>query len=197
MQNQILAALAAFAFVSSITPGPNNLMLLASGANFGIRRTMPHMIGVAGGFTLMIAIVGFGLSGLFTAFPIAQTILKAASVAFLVYMAWRLANAGQPKSVEADARPLRLWQAAAFQWINPKAWAMALTALSAYAPDRSLTGVIWVSLVFGMVNLPCIAIWAGLGTQMRRWLSNPRRLRIFNWAMAGLLLATLIPILMH
>lgn len=190
MTFELLAALAAFAFVSSITPGPNNLILMASGANFGVKRTVPHLLGVAGGFTLMIVMIGLGLARLFEAFPASLAVLKAASVAYLLYLAWRLATASAPKpGAVRRARPLRFIEAAAFQWVNPKAWAMALTAIGAYArPENPLLSVLIVALVFGAVNLPSVFVWVSAGVQMRRLLTDPLRLRIFN-ATAGLLLA--------
>ncbi len=210
----LLLALAAFAFVSSITPGPNNLMLMASGANFGVRRTIPHMLGVALGFVLMVALVGIGLVGVFEAYPVSYTLLKVVSVAYLLWLAWRIANSAPPepartaktaktaKTVETvetvetseGGRPMTFVEAALFQWVNPKAWAMALTAVTVYAPSRSLGAILLVACVFGAVNLPSVGSWAVLGRQMRRVLTNRTRLRVFNAAMALLLVASLLPV---
>ena len=196
MEAEILAALAAFAFVSSVTPGPNNLMLLASGANFGIRRTVPHMLGIGIGFMVMIVLVGVGLMGLFDAVPASYTMLKVVAVIYLVWLAWKIATADAPRnSGVAKGRPLTFMQAAAFQWVNPKAWTMALTAITVYAPDRSLAAVLVVALVFGLINLPSVSSWAWLGVQMRRLLTSPGRLQAFNWTMAALLIASLWPVL--
>ncbi len=191
----MLAALFAFAFVSSITPGPNNLMLMASGANFGFRRTVPHMLGVGVGFVFMIVMVGIGLVGLFDLWPPAYDVLKVVSVVYMLWLAWKIANASAPQTDQVNQKPFGFLQAALFQWVNPKAWTMALTAVTVYAPNRNIGAVLWVAAIFGLVNLPSVSSWALLGQGMRRWLSGPRRLRAFNWTMAALLVASLAMVL--
>jgi threonine/homoserine/homoserine lactone efflux protein len=195
MTQDILLALMAFAFVTSVTPGPNNLMLMASGVNFGFRRTVPHMLGVALGFVAMAAVVGLGLAGLFQAEPRAVLALQAGSVAYMLWLAWKIAHAAPPEPGRAGGVPLTFLQAAAFQWLNPKAWAMALTATSVYAPDRSLGAVLLVAAVFGAVNLPSVAVWAAMGQAVARWIATPARLGWFNRGMALLLVASLWPLL--
>lgn len=195
MEYDLLFALVVFAFASSITPGPNNLMLMASGANFGFRRTMPHMLGIGIGFTVMVFLVGVGLIQIFDAFPLSYTILKMVSIVYLLWLAWKVANAAPIGEQDKAGRPMTFLQAAVFQWVNPKAWAMALTAISAYAPDHSLAASLMVAGVFGMINLPSVSTWTILGQQMARWLTNPRRLMAFNWTMAALLVASLYPVL--
>ena len=192
---ETLTALAAFAFVSSITPGPNNLMLMASGANYGFARSLPHMLGIAIGFTLMIVLVGAGLLRLFDAWPASYTVLKVLSVVYMTWLAWKIARAAPAKEAASTGTPMTFLQAAAFQWVNPKAWAMALTALSVYATESTLYAFALVALVFGLVNLPSIAVWTVLGQQMARLLTKPSRLRAFNWTMAALLIASLYPVL--
>ncbi len=197
MTSTILFAFVGFAFVSSITPGPNNMMLLASGANFGLRRSLPHMLGIAIGFTVMIVLVGFGLAGIFEVLPIMHTVLMIGSVIYLLYLSWKIATAAPKLDSGAEAgTPFTFLQAAAFQWVNPKAWMMALSAITLYVnDDQRIVGVLLVALVFGAINLPCITIWAWLGVQVRRYLNTPGRLRLFNWTMAVLLVASLYPIL--
>jgi len=195
MSYEIFTALALFAFVTSVTPGPNNLMLMASGANFGFRRTLPHMLGIGIGFGFMVALIGAGLVQLFDAFPLSYTLLKVFSLAYLLYLAWKIANASAPNGAETTGTPMTFLQAAAFQWVNPKAWTMALTAISAYAPDQTIDAILWVALVFAAINLPAVSSWTVLGQQMRCFLTNTTRLRAFNWTMAGLLLVSLLPIL--
>ncbi|WP_158771409.1 LysE family translocator [Paraglaciecola sp. L1A13] len=195
MTFEILSALILFAFVSSITPGPNNLMLMASGANYGVKRTLPHMLGVASGFTLMVVLVGLGIMQLFDMFPITYHILKIVSVSYLLYLAYKIAtssNASKDKS--ADAKPMTFLQAVMFQWVNPKAWTMALTAISVYAPSKSAMAVLMVAGVFGSVNLPCISGWTVLGQKIQSLLTNNKRLRIFNYTMAGLLVTSMYPV---
>jgi threonine/homoserine/homoserine lactone efflux protein len=195
MTLDLLTALAAFAFVSSITPGPNNLMLMASGANFGFRRTIPHMLGVGLGFVFMVMLVGAGLVQVFDAYPTSHTILKVVSVAYLLYLAWKIANTAPIRDGTAAGTPMTFLQAAAFQWVNPKAWTMALTAVTVYTPDTTFRAIGLVALVFGVINLPSVSSWTLLGQQMARVLTNPARLTAFNWIMATLLVASLYPVL--
>jgi threonine/homoserine/homoserine lactone efflux protein len=199
MPVELFIALSAFAFVSSITPGPNNLMLMASGANFGVTRTIPHMLGVGIGFTLMTILVGLGLMRAFEAIPASFAVLKVLSVGYLLYLAWKIAHAAPPAKndpLAANAKPFTFLQAALFQWVNPKAWAMALTAVGAYSQaERPIISVLIVALVFGAINLPSVSLWTVAGAQMRRFLSDPVKLRVFNISAAVLLAATAIPIL--
>ena len=196
MTYDLLIALAVFAFVSSITPGPNNLMLMASGANFGFQRTIPHMLGVAIGFVVMVLLVGAGLVQVFDAYPISHTILKAVSVAYLLFLAWKIATAAPASGGAVAGTPMTFLQAAGFQWVNPKAWTMALTALSVYAPSQSLAAVVVVAGIFGAINLPCIGFWTMLGQQLQRILTSNRRLVAFNLGMALLLVLSLYPVLL-
>lgn len=198
MTQELLLALAGFAFVSSITPGPNNLMLMASGTNFGFARTIPHMLGVGIGFTLMIVLVGGGLAAVFERFPVAHTVLKYVSVAYLLWLAWKIATAPAPGAKggpDAKARPMTFIEAALFQWVNPKAWTMALTAVSAYTVQSSpVVSLLVVAAVFGLINLPCTSSWALMGVQLRRFLDDPVKLRAFNVTAAVLLVASLWPV---
>lgn len=196
MTFEILLGLALFAFVSSITPGPNNLMLMASGANFGYRKTLPHIMGVWIGFTVMIILVGVGIVQVFDAYPQSYQVLKVLSVVYLLYLAWKIANAGPiADSGDRSGKPFSFLQAALFQWVNPKAWSMGLTAISIYSPTQSVQAVLLVAAVFCAFNLPCISLWTVLGQQLQRVLTSPRRLRVFNWTMAALLVASLYPVL--
>lgn len=196
MTPELILALILFAFASSITPGPNNIMLLASGANFGLRRTVPHMLGISGGHALMVALVGLGLLQLFNALPWLKPALTIASAAYLLWLAWKIANAAAPGARDATGRPFSFVQAAAFQWVNPKAWYMAIYAQTNFAPEASgAWGAIAVALVFAVVNLPSVTVWAAMGTKLRRWLDGPGRLRAFNITMAVLLVASLYPML--
>ena len=194
MSFDLIPALAAFAFVSSITPGPNNLMLLASGANFGFQRTIPHMLGIGLGFVVMVLLVGAGLVQVFDTYPISHQILKIGSVLYLLYLAYRIATAAPAKAGQAKGKPMTFLQAAAFQWVNPKAWSMALTAVTVYTPDTTLAAIALVAAVFGAINLPAVSSWTLLGQQMARVLTNRARLAAFNWTMAALLIASLYPV---
>lgn len=195
MTHDLLIALVGFAFASSITPGPNNLMLLASGVNFGLRRTVPHMLGISLGHALMVFLVGLGLAGLFLAEPRLVIVLKLASVAYMLWLAWKIANAAPPREGAPAGRPFTALQAAAFQWVNPKAWAMALTATAVYAQDRSAATMAVVAVVFCAVNLPSVAVWAAMGQALRRLLERPGWRVTFNRTMAALLVLSLWPVL--
>lgn len=191
----ILTALATFAFVSSITPGPNNLMLMASGVNFGFSRTIPHMLGVLIGFGVMFFLVGFGLMQVFDLYPASYTVLKIVSVLYLVYLAWKIATAAGPQDgVTPGGKPLTFLQAALFQWVNPKVWVVALTAITVYSPSRTLGAILLAMLVFVGLTLLSITVWTLLGQQLRKLLTNQLRLRIFNGAMGALLVASLYPV---
>jgi threonine/homoserine/homoserine lactone efflux protein len=194
MTHELLIALLGFAFVTSVTPGPNNMMLLASGVNFGFRRTVPHMLGISIGHSVMVFLVGLGLAGMFKAWPPALVVLKLASVGYMLWLAWKIANAAAPGEGRAAGRPMSFLQAAAFQWVNPKAWAMALGAVAAYVPEPSVVAYALVAGIFACVNLPSVSIWAGTGQAVRHWLEGPGRLRAFNWGMAGLLVLSLWPV---
>ena len=199
MTQELFLGLCGFALVSSITPGPNNLMLMASGTNFGFARTLPHMLGVSIGFVVMTILIGLGLAQIFVRFPIAYTALKVGSVAYLIYLAWKIATAAAPKADAAStAKPFSFLQACLFQWVNPKAWTMALMSVTAYVPaDHPMMGLLIVALVFGAINLPTVALWAFLGMQMRQFLQDPVKLRAFNILAALTLLASLYPVVTH
>jgi len=194
MTPDILTALSVFALVSSITPGPNNLMLMASGANYGFRPTIPHMLGIGLGFMFMLFLVGIGLIGVFDAIPYSYETLKLVSILYLCWLAWRVANAAPPDEETKTGKPFTFLQAAAFQWVNPKAWTMALTAMTLYAPDRSLWAILVVTTVFGLINLPSVSLWTLIGQKMQILLTSRIRLRIFNITMAVLLVGSLIPV---
>ncbi|RUW75614.1 MULTISPECIES: LysE family translocator [unclassified Mesorhizobium] len=197
MPLETFLALLVYAFVTSITPGPNNLMLLASGVNFGIVRTVPHMLGISIGFLVLLLAVGFGLGAVLTAFPVLHTGLKVAGGVYLLYLAWKIAMSRSLSSKgETEARPMRFIDAAAFQWVNPKAWVMAITAMAVYAnAEHPFLSVVLISVAFTIVNLPSVSVWAGFGTALRGFLSDPVRLKWFNIAMGVLLAATLWPML--
>jgi threonine/homoserine/homoserine lactone efflux protein len=199
MTYEILIGLIGFAFASSITPGPNNLMLMASGANYGLRRTVPHMLGISLGHAFMVAMVGLILLQVFETYPVLNTVLKVVSAAYMLWLAWKIANAVPPEAKEVIGKPFTFLQAAAFQWVNPKAWFMAITAISAYAPQDLgvLIGSLMVAAIFSAVNLPSVTVWAWIGVQVRRWLGTARRLRVFNVSMAVLLVVSLYPMLTH
>jgi threonine/homoserine/homoserine lactone efflux protein len=191
-----LTALVTFAFATSITPGPNNMMLFASGVNFGFRRTIPHMLGIGAGFLSLLIGVGLGLGALLATVPILYTGLKIAGGLYLVYIAWKIGSSRTLGEGKASARPMTFLGAAAFQWVNPKAWVMAVTAMAVYVdPNSYVWSVFVIGLVFAAVNVPSVSTWAGFGSVLREWLSVPVRLKWFNITMAVLLVASLWPML--
>ena len=188
------AQLISFCFVSSITPGPNNMMLLSSGATFGVRRTVRHIMGISGGCALMVLVLGWMLAGLVSQVPGLFTALHVVSTLYLLWLAWRIANSTGPHAAAARSRPLGLLDAAAFQWVNPKAWAMVLGAITSFArPDHLLTDVPLIAATLMIVGLPCIMLWAGCGQLLSRFLADPRALRAFNLGMAALLIVSILP----
>jgi threonine/homoserine/homoserine lactone efflux protein len=188
-------ALSLFAISSSITPGPNNMMMLASGVNYGFRASVPHLLGISLGFCFMIVGVGLGLAALFAQFPILHTVLKVIGTVYMLWLAYKIA-ASTSRIEGKNGTPMTFLQACAFQWVNPKAWMMALGALSTYpvASQAYMPQVLLVSLIFAIFNLPCVAVWLGLGTGLKRYLDQAKYLRLFNYFMAALLIASLYPI---
>jgi threonine/homoserine/homoserine lactone efflux protein len=196
MTAELLLAFIAFAFVTSITPGPNNMMLLASGVNFGVRRSIPHMLGISIGFMVLVAAVGLGLGQVFERVPLLHDVLRYAGAAYLLYLAWKIAQAGTPQGSDTPgARPFTFFQAAAFQWVNPKAWIMAIGAITTYTPHEGfISNVLLIAALFALVNCPSVGLWTVAGSLLRAWLDNPRALRAFNICMALLLVLSLYPI---
>ncbi|KJC61206.1 lysine transporter LysE [Bradyrhizobium sp. LTSPM299] len=201
MSHSLLLAFVVFAVVMFFTPGPNNIMLLSSGLTYGLRRTVPHIAGITVGFAFMVGAVGIGLGAIFITYPVLQTILKYAGVAYLVYLAAVIAMAEPPSADQGDARggrgPMTFWGAAMFQWINAKGWVMVIGTITAYAAIAAfpwnIAIQVGVSLLLGTVS--CIA-WALFGTALRPVLTSRRAIRVFNVVMAILLLASLYPVFM-
>jgi threonine/homoserine/homoserine lactone efflux protein len=192
-------ALFAFAGISAFTPGPNNTLLMSSGMNFGFRRTLPLVIGVAIGFPLMIACIGLGLGQVFETFPLIYTVLKYAGAAYMLWLAYKIATS-MPSSGEGteDAKPLSFVQMALFQWINPKGWIMAVTALAAYTvASQYYLGVALVVGTFVFMGLTSAATWAAFGSSLRNVMNDPRWFRVINVALALTLVASLWPMLAH
>lgn len=192
-----LPAFFLFALVAGFTPGPNNLLLAASAANFGLRRTLPHMFGVIFGFPLLFLAVGAGLGELFTRYAALHLLLQLFGSIYLVWLAWRIAFAPARVATAADARPLNFWQAAAFQWVNPKAWLMTITAISLYAAGSTHYHVqlLAMTAIALLLSSGSSATWALAGVGIRRLFEHrPRFMRGFNITMGLLLILTLLPV---
>jgi threonine/homoserine/homoserine lactone efflux protein len=201
MSLETLTALPAgvlFALVTTITPGPNNAMLLASGVNFGFRRTLPHIFGISIGVAVLMLSVGYGLGEAFRLFPTLYTVLETASVVYLLYLAWKIGSSRQVQVRKGESRPMTFFEAVAFQWINPKAWMMVLTAATTlHLSENFGFNATLMAVVFVVIGLPSISLWAAGGLALRRFLSNPLRLRTFNVTMALLLVLSLYPAVEH
>ncbi|WP_016832201.1 LysE family translocator [Herbaspirillum lusitanum] len=172
---EALLPLASFAFVTSITPGPNNIMLTSSGVWFGFLRSIPHMLGITFGFMVLLAICAAGIGSLVIAVPAIHVLLKIAGSGYLLYLAWKLRSMRFSQEDSAHVRPMSFMGAALFQFANPKAWVMAITGAAAFLP---LVQPVWLAiaiycLVFCAINLPCVSVWAGAGAVLRRYLERP------------------------
>jgi len=196
MSETLLLAVLPFVVSTSVTPGPNNLMVMTSAVNFGVRRTLPHILGIMVGFPLMVVAVGLGLAPVFETWPVLHQALKIGGAAYMLWLAWQITRPGEIGEGRRGPRPIGFLQAAAFQWINPKAWIMALGAIATYTTigGRLLAETLMIALTFMAVSIPSNAFWVGLGVGVRRFLANPRALRIFNGIMAALLAGSLIPL---
>lgn len=193
---EALWALMVFAVVMSVTPGPNNLMVMASAANHGFRATLPHQAGIALGFAAMIGVIGLGAAGPLAAVPTLHLALKWIGAAWLLVLSWKIATAGEARA-EGPTRPIGFLAAAGFQWVNPKAWTIALSAVTVYTVpgDPMLKQVALICVVFVVACTPSIALWAAGGASLSRLLSTPARRRAFNWTMGALCAASVVPML--
>ncbi len=193
----LLLPLALFVLVTAITPGPNNIMLLSSGLNFGVRRSWPHLLGVSLGFAFMTALVGLGLGVVFERVPALYTILQIVGTGYLLWLAWRIGTADPQLHVgDNPAAPLTFLQAAAFQWVNPKGWVMAVGAISAYAaiaPFPMNVGLI--TALWLIIGLPSSGVWVLFGSALNGFLDSPAKFRAFNIVMGLALVASLYPVL--
>lgn len=195
MPIDMFLGLVAFAVAMAFTPGPNNIMVTASGVNFGFTRTIPHILGITIGFVVLLIGCAAGLGAIFAAYPPLQIVLKIAGAIYLLWLAWKIATAA-PSSGDDErvAQPITFLQAALFQWVNPKAVVIALSAIAIYVrPAHWLTDFTVLQIVFAIATILAVATWTGFGVALRRLLSDPKQARIFNIAMALLLVASIVP----
>lgn len=195
--NENLLPFILFAISATMTPGPNNVMLLASGANFGLRATTPHIVGISLGFPVMVAAVGLGLGAMFEQFPVLHDILRWAGSAYLLWLAWKIATAAGLGADKNRGRPFTFIEAAGFQWVNPKAWMMAISAFSVYSSPNAapLPQALLFGAVFLVIAFPSCGSWAAFGSAIGRLLTSARALRAFNLAMGMLLAASVFLLL--
>lgn len=192
---EMIIALGIFAFSTSITPGPNNIMLMSSGANYGVRRTLPHLLGVVCGFALMLILVGLGGGVLFDNFPLAFQLVKVVGMGYMSYLAFRIATAGQRQFGETTGRPMTFMQTVLFQWVNGKAWIMVTGAVATFttAGDDYLLQVALMTATFISIGLPCNVIWLLCGRALKGLLESAARQRMFNMLMGTLLFLSILP----
>ncbi|HEX7790001.1 MAG TPA: LysE family translocator [Afipia sp.] len=197
ISQQLAIAFIAFAAAALFTPGPNNIMLMASGLNYGFRRTLPHVAGVAIGFSFLVAVIGLGLGAVFAAYPMLHTILKYAGAAYLIYLAILIARSGPADNAgESEGSPMTFVGAAMFQWINVKGWVIAVGAITAYAAIAAYPlNIATLSILLLVIGLGSSLTWVVLGTSLQSLVKSPHAVRIFNIVMALLLLASLYPVL--
>jgi len=197
ISQHLTIAFIVFAAAMLFTPGPNNIMLMTSGLNYGFRRTLPHVAGVTIGFSFLAAVIGLGLGAVFAAYPVLHTILKYGGAAYLVYLAIMIAMSAPGKTDgDREGRPMTFLGAAMFQWVNVKGWVIAVGAVTAYAAiaDYPLN-IVTLSVLLFVVGLGSSLTWVLLGTSLQAVVKSPRAVRIFNVVMALLLLASLYPVL--
>lgn len=198
MSSPLLVAFLTFAVATLFTPGPNNIMLMTSGVNFGFRRTLPHMLGVAIGFSAMVMLVGVGLGAVLTTHPLLYTGLKYVGAIYLLYLAFAIARSGGAGRIAATGggRPMGFLGGAAFQWINAKGWVMAVGAVTTYAGIADYPrNIAVIGVIFLVLGLASSATWLVFGSALRHLLGSPRALRVFNVTMGLLLAASLVPVL--
>jgi threonine/homoserine/homoserine lactone efflux protein len=186
-----------FAISSTVTPGPNNIMIMTSGLNYGVKKSIPHLLGICFGFPVMVIVIGFGFSIVFVRYPLFNEIIKIFGVIYLLYLAWLIASSS-PVSLEGrKSKPLSFTQAALFQWVNPKAWVVATGAVSAYTSVSSdmYAQVIFIALAFLIVAIPSLGTWLIFGVGIKKYLKSTKHQKIFNLAMALLLIVSVLPVL--
>lgn len=200
MSLEMAVALMGFAFVMSISPGPGNFLLLASGANFGFLRSLPLLLGISGGFLAMVFLVGIGLGRVFEQFPMIYDVMRVIGGIYVLWMAVNLARSKGMSAADRDrvAAPIGFIQAAMLQLVNPKAWAVSLIVTVSYTvPQNFLTSLILLIAIFAVVNIPALSIWVLSGAALRETLAKGRRIVVFNIAMAILLVGSMAPVLIR
>ena len=192
-------ALLLFAFSAAITPGPNNVMLMSSGLNYGVRKSLPHLFGICLGFPVMVLLIGVGLGSVFEHFPVTHTIIQIFGILYLLYLAWIIATTKTHEINTEKSKPFSFWQAALFQWINPKAWIMATGAIATYTTLNTniYQQISIIAFIFLTTAIPSAITWLLFGANLKRFLQSPKHQKYFNILMALLLVASIIPVLIH
>ncbi len=190
-------AILLFAFTATITPGPNNVMIMTSGVNYGVRRSLPHFLGICLGFPVMVILVGMGIGTVFERFPVVHEVIKLAGIVYLLYLSWRIATSSPVSLDGGEGKPLTFWQAVLFQWVNPKAWVMVTGAVAAFTSVSQgiYVQVLLITSAFSLAVFPCVAMWMTFGLGLKRLLKAPSHQRIFNISMAVLLVSSIAPVI--
>jgi threonine/homoserine/homoserine lactone efflux protein len=192
---EYFVSLMVFTFVASVTPGPNNIMLFASGINHGVKKSLPHYFGICIGFLVLVAAVGFGLGALFKQSPFLHQVLQIVGALYLAYFAWKIGSANSASSSNEIRSPITFLEAALFQWVNPKAWVIAIGAISTFTiQSRIAASIATIIAMYFFMGLLAMGIWLTLGASLQRLLNSGKRRRIFNISMAILLLLSIVPI---
>lgn len=192
---EFILAVFLFTLTACITPGPNNIMVMTSALNYGVKNTFPHYLGICLGFPSMFLAVGFGLGTLFTQEPLFHQVIKICGIGYLFFLAWKIASASTDKNKPVSSKPFTFLQAAVFQWINPKAWVMTVGAIATYTTIDGAIGqqILLITLIFLLVIFPSVAVWLYFGAGLQKLLTKPLHQRIFNISMAALLIISVLP----
>jgi len=195
---ELITAISVYYFVMYATPGPNNSILTASGIKFGFIRSIPNIIGISSGHGIQLALVCFGLGSLFTQFPILLEVLKYIGACYLLYLAWKMFGSLNISITEEKSSPLKYYEAILFQFVNPKAWVICITAVSLFYPEKEnlIIGTLFLVIMSTIINLPSISMWAFGGSVIRHYLSNEKLKKIIEWLLAILLFGTAISIVL-
>jgi len=193
---EYLLSVALFAISSSVTPGPNNIMVMTSGVNFGVKKTLPLLLGICVGFTIMLLLVGLGFGQLFYVFPQLDLVIKTLGTAYLLYLAWQIAQSGNVSAAGGQSKPLGFMKGALFQWVNGKAWVVAIGAISAFTTvgDTYMSQNLTIAMTFFVASFPCVGVWLMFGSVLRQYLQKPSYLRLFNLTMSILLAISVLPV---
>ncbi|GAD79262.1 LysE family translocator [Vibrio ezurae] len=194
---ELFSAILLFAFSSTITPGPNNIMMMTSGMNYGVKRSLPHFMGICIGFPTMVVAIGLGLGSLFQWIPSLHDVIKILGIVYLLYLSWKIASAETDSLSCEEAKPFTFFQGALFQWVNPKAWIMATGAVATYTSNgmNIYSQVGLIAGLFFLVAFPCVGVWLVFGTKVRLILSEPKHQKLFNVCMAILLVLSIVPVI--
>ena len=190
-----------FAFATSITPGPNNIMVFNAGINYGFCKTIPHILGICLGFPIMLICVGLGMGSFFEKYVMLHKLFKIGAALYLIFIAWKIANTNNIRlsgCTNNKVGPISFWQASLFQWINPKAWIMAVVAVSTYTTiGGNYYEIVRIAFIFIIVSFPCVSAWTIVGQYIRKFVTKEKYLKCINITSGLLIIMSLLPILIH